>query len=218
MKNNTTLTNNSTVNQNTTNIVEIKSLVSQTSDVLKAILISFLVFILSIIFLNSQAQTVQTYTSSGTWVCPAGVTSIKVECWGGGGAGGGANQTTTGGGGGGGGSYNVNTFAVVPGIIYPFTVGSGGVGTIYSGVSGGTTVFGTLTAPGGTGGSAASSPASSAAGGAGAVAGSGGSGGAYIGGTGSSGSYINATTYQSGGAGGGAGSTGNGGNAAGLIM
>ncbi|HNP98256.1 MAG TPA: hypothetical protein PKK99_04345, partial [Bacteroidia bacterium] len=35
------------------------------------------------------AQT-QTFSSSGTFTAPAGVTSVVVECWGGGGAGGGA--------------------------------------------------------------------------------------------------------------------------------
>ena len=35
-------------------------------------------------FENSYTQTVKTYTSSKTWTCPAGVTSVQVECWGGG--------------------------------------------------------------------------------------------------------------------------------------
>ena len=36
----------------------------------------------------AQAQT-DTYTASGTWTAPAGVTTVTVEVWGGGGAGGG---------------------------------------------------------------------------------------------------------------------------------
>ncbi|MBK9320293.1 MAG: hypothetical protein IPM91_16845 [Bacteroidetes bacterium] len=52
---------------------------------------------------SSIAQTSQTYSSSSTWVAPAGVTSITVECWGGGGKGGSTifNGAETGGGGGG---------------------------------------------------------------------------------------------------------------------
>jgi hypothetical protein len=45
-----------------------------------------------------------TTPGSGSWTKPAGVTSIKVECWGGGGNGGGAPN----GGGGGGGAYAQN--------------------------------------------------------------------------------------------------------------
>ena len=130
--------NNHFMDANATNIYETKKLVFQTSKALKAILIGFLVFILSIILLNTTAQTVNTFTTSGSWICPAGVTAIKVECWGGGGAGGGANQTRTGGGGGGGGSYNSQTnLTVVPGTAYSYTVGTGGVGTITNGASGG---------------------------------------------------------------------------------
>ena len=210
--------NNHFMDANATNIYETRKLVFQTGNALKAILISFLVFVLSIILLNATAQTVQTFTTSGSWTCPAGVTAIKVEAWGGGGAGGGANQTTTGGGGGGGGSYNVQTsLTVVPGTSYSYTVGLGGVGTTGNGASGGTSIFSSLTAFGGTGGSAAVSSGTSAAGGAGGAIGFGGSaGGGFTGGNGANSIYIDASTYQSGGAGGGAGSTGNGGNASGI--
>ena len=180
--------NNQIMDANATNIYETKKLVFQTSKALKAILIGFLVFILSIILLNTTAQTVNTFTTSGSWICPAGVTAIKVECWGGGGAGGGANQTRTGGGGGGGGSYNSQTnLTVVPGTAYSYTVGTGGVGTITNGASGGTSVFISVTAPGGTGGSAAASSNSSGSGGAGGSVGLGGSGVAFIGGNGAAG-------------------------------
>lgn len=66
---------------------------------------------------------------SYTWTCPAGVTRIKVQCWGAGGGGGTPTTTTTspGGGGGGGGGYAENdNFAVTPGVTYNIDVGLGG--------------------------------------------------------------------------------------------
>ncbi|MCU0346986.1 MAG: hypothetical protein MUC59_08575, partial [Saprospiraceae bacterium] len=68
--------------------------------------------------------TSQTFTSSGTWVCPPNYTAnITVEAWGGGGSGG----TGTGRqGGGGGGAYSSSTFDVSEGS-YTVTVGAGGV-------------------------------------------------------------------------------------------
>ena len=79
---------NQQVELNSLSNSEIKTLVSETSSVLKAIIISFLVFLLSIIMLNATAQTVVTFNTAGTtsWVCPPLVTSIKVEAWGAGGA------------------------------------------------------------------------------------------------------------------------------------
>jgi len=72
-----------------------------------------------------------TFTTSDIWVCPPGVTSIKVECWGGGGAGGAAhNSSGTGncrGGGGAGGSFASAYVAVTPGASYNVMVGAGGV-------------------------------------------------------------------------------------------
>lgn len=48
----------------------------------------FLFFFL--LFTNlSFGQTTDTYTTSGTWTVPAGVTSVTVEIWGAGGGGGG---------------------------------------------------------------------------------------------------------------------------------
>jgi len=71
----------------------------------------------------------QTYTTSGTFTPPAGVTSVIVECWGGGGAGGAATGNTAAGGGGAGGSYVKNTsIPVSQGTNYTVTVGTGGVG------------------------------------------------------------------------------------------
>lgn len=75
-----------------------------------------------------------TFTASGTWNCPAGVTTVTVECWGGGGAGGsvtnagsGTSNTSTAGGGGAGGAYAIKTnIPVTPGMNYTVTVGAGG--------------------------------------------------------------------------------------------
>jgi hypothetical protein len=78
-----------------------------------------------------MAQTSpQTFNSSTTWICPAGVTSVDVEMWGGGGGGGGDGAANTAGGGGGGsGAYRkVVNVAVTPGNSYTITVGNGGSG------------------------------------------------------------------------------------------
>jgi hypothetical protein len=107
---------------------------------------------------NLFSQT--TFTSTGTWLCPAGVTSIKVECWGAGGGGAGASNSGNlyTGGGGAGGNYSVNnSITVVPGTTYNVTIGSGGTAGPSSGntngSAGGTTNFHSLLfASGGTGG------------------------------------------------------------------
>lgn len=67
---------------------------------------------------------------SGTWTCPAGVTSITVECWGSGAGGGSATSRITPGqwygGGAGSGAYAKKTMSVTPGTEYAYTVGAGG--------------------------------------------------------------------------------------------
>ena len=74
-------------------------------------------------------QTTETFTSSGSFKVPAGVTSLKVEAWGAGGAGGAATINKYSGGGGGGGAYSIiNTVEVTAGQIINYTVGSGGTG------------------------------------------------------------------------------------------
>ena len=81
----------------------------------------------------SFGQTTATFSTVGTttWTCPAGVTSVQVECWGGGGAGGGvANVKYILAGGGAGGNYEVATVQVVPGTVYNIVVGAGGVGVL----------------------------------------------------------------------------------------
>lgn len=113
----------------------------------------------------SQGQTTTPFTTSGTWTCPAGVTSIQVEAYGAGGGGGygGTTVNKQGGGGGGGGGYSKNTsITVIPGTTYTITVGTAGAGgststgaTANGGNGGNTTAtFGstTITANGGTGG------------------------------------------------------------------
>src|ERR1700690_3071633 len=62
-------------------------------------------------------QSTAPFTTAGanTWYCPAGVTSVTVECWGGGGAGGGATSNPAAGGGGAGGAYTKAIIAVSPG-------------------------------------------------------------------------------------------------------
>lgn len=76
----------------------------------------------------AAGQTVEAFGSPGIvpWVCPAGVTTVKAECWGGGGAGG--APATVGGGGGGGGEYASQTVAVTPGLTYNLSVGAGSTG------------------------------------------------------------------------------------------
>jgi hypothetical protein len=68
-------------------------------------------------------MTVDTYTSSNTWLCPTNVTSVQAECWGGGAGG----RNSGAGDGGGGGAYAKKlTINVTPGNTYTVTVGTGG--------------------------------------------------------------------------------------------
>jgi hypothetical protein len=73
---------------------------------------------------TSGGSIVQTFKAggSGTWVCPAGVTSVQVESVGAGGGGGAGADA----GGGGGGEYSAQVIAVTPAGSYPYTVGPGG--------------------------------------------------------------------------------------------
>lgn len=92
----------------------------------------------NLLFPYVPSQTVTTYTSgSGTWTCPAGVTSVYVECWGGGGCGGfvmqaASDDTLTSAGGGGAGAYAAGTVSVTPGNSYAYAVGAGGLKTWYN--------------------------------------------------------------------------------------
>ncbi|MBK8340435.1 MAG: hypothetical protein IPK99_10795 [Flavobacteriales bacterium] len=82
------------------------------------------------------------FTSSGTFVVPAGVNIITVELIGPGGNGG-----TNGGGGGGGGGYAAGNFTVSPGASYSIFIGTGGSGV--ASIAGG---LGMLANAGGNGG------------------------------------------------------------------
>ena len=136
----------------------------------------FLTIGLIVLVFQGFAQTTQTFTSTGTWTCPAGVTTIQVEAWGAGGGGGGNTSTSDGSGGGGGGAYSKSTtISVTPGTTYTVTVGTGGIGSTLNGTSGGDSWFNTtatLMAKGGNGG-IAGTLVSGAAGGTGGAAASG---------------------------------------------
>ena len=100
--------------------------------------------------LTVNAPVQQSFTSSGTFSVPSGVTAVNVLVVAGGGSGG----TWHGGGGGAGGLIYRPAFPVTPGGTVSVTVGDGGPGqpapTI--GYRGQDSVFGTLTAKGGGGG------------------------------------------------------------------
>lgn len=154
----------------------------------------------------------QTFTSSGTFTVPAGITTITVECWGGGGAGGGnTSNSVFGGGGGAGGAYAKKSISVIPGNSYTVTVGGIRTGGNAAGGNGNPSWFGTAAtvyAEGGAGGAAPNG--GTASGGVGSAAASIGDI-VYAGGNGA-----NGTSSLSGGGGGGAGSQGPGGNATGI--
>jgi hypothetical protein len=167
-----------------------------------------------LLFTASGWATTVTITTSGTWTCPAGVTSISVAVQGGGGAGGAATTTSSarGGGGGGGGCAYSSAVTVVPGVGYSATVGVGGAGGSGAGGAGGASSFSgsgitTLTANGGGGG--ALNTGSGATGGSGGTATGGASNKSGGGGDATSG------TTAGGAGGGGAGTTGGGGTGSG---
>jgi hypothetical protein len=89
-------------------------------------------FIMVMVGGNVMGQTSpQTFSTTGTWTCPAGVNFVQVECWGAGGAGGSGQGNTTkcDMGGGAGGAYSkANSISVTPGTTYTVTVGTGGIG------------------------------------------------------------------------------------------
>jgi hypothetical protein len=160
------------------------------------------------------ATSVITFTSSGSWICPVGVTTVQVECLGGGGAGGaakcGSSGHTCGGGGGGGGAYTIATeLSVSIGTKYTVTVGDGGTSSGGTSTAGGASSVNTSTPVSANGGSAGTSIAVDDAYGAG---GAGGAAGSFSGGTGA------AATSSTGGGGGGssAGNASNGNNGNGI--
>ena len=90
-------------------------------------LISFFSLLLLFLLANSMAaQTTTVFTTSGTWLCPTGVTRVTVEAWGGGGRGASSSGAGDGYGGGGGGAYAKSDISVTPGILYTVVVATGG--------------------------------------------------------------------------------------------
>jgi hypothetical protein len=174
---------------------------------------------LLLITIFGYSQTTQTYTTSGSFTVPAGVTSLTVEAWGGGGGGGGATGNPSAGGGGAGGGYVKNTsLTVIPGTTYTVTVGTGGIGSTGTGSAGNPSWFGstsTLFTVGGTGGNAATTNSSTATGATAPTTGNVGSSSTfnYYGGNGGTGG---ASGVSGGGGGGSAGTGSNGNNASGV--
>ena len=120
---------------------------------------------------------IQTFTSSTTWICPAGVTEVEylVVAGGGGGGGGTGGAGENGGAGGGAGGFRTGTgFSVTAGTSYTVTIGAGGARF----TNGGDSVFSTITSTGGGKGGQGSTAAGSdgSGGGGGGAGGSVGSG------------------------------------------
>ena len=119
----------------------------------------FLAAILISIIPLASAVTSWNYTASGTWTCPANVTSVYLQMSAGGGSGKSATTIVwgySGLGGKAGESYIKTNFPVVPGTDYVIVVGSGGAATTAdtTGTSnpGGTTTAFNQTLTGGVGG------------------------------------------------------------------
>ncbi|POY38062.1 hypothetical protein C3L50_12365 [Flavobacterium alvei] len=94
-------------------------------------------------------QSPKTYSSSGTFTVPAGVTSVTVQAWGGGGKGGSRTSGTNGYGGGGGGAY-ASSAVTVNALNAPYTVTVGtGATTTAAGNDSWFSTTGTVLAKGG---------------------------------------------------------------------
>ena len=91
-------------------------------------------------------QSIQVFSSSGTYTKPAGITKIKVYITGGGGSGGGcptSNINQKGGGGGGGGTA-IELLDATSITSETVTIGAGGGASVGDGISGGTSSFGSF--------------------------------------------------------------------------
>lgn len=179
----------------------------------RKLLLTIFLFLLAI---KLNAQSPSTFTTSGTWVCPRGVTSITVEAWGGG-AGGAStpNTNNANGGGGGGGAYaKRNSVVVIPGTTYTITVGTGGASNSNGNPSSATFGLVTIKAAGGsTGGTSTTTNATGGIGGLSSFPNSEGDLGlVFAGGNGGNGAYQPSgnNSGNGGGGGGAAGTTGTG--------
>ena len=173
-------------------------------------------------------SAIQTFTASGTFVVPNGVTRVKATVIGGGGAGG-THATQSAGGGGAGGQAVKVVGNLWPGTPYSVIVGAGGIGPASpgDGGAGGTSSFASfVSATGGAGGNGGVAPVNQAGGGGGAGVGGdvnfpgafgtdavtvgqrGGDGGGPGGGRGTSGLIQGISAPGWGGGGGGGGSNG----------
>lgn len=97
----------------------------------------------------------QTFTGSGSYVVPVGVTTVHIEAMGSGGGGAGSNANNRSGGGGASGGYITAVVTVTPGASITVTIGTAGTAGSSGGNGGvgGDTTFGSLvTADGGPGG------------------------------------------------------------------
>lgn len=122
----------------------------------------------------------QIFTTNGTFVVPAGVTTVWVSMSGGGGGGGGSSTYGGGGGGGGAAAFASYPLTVTPLSSHSVTIGNGGNGGAggNSGTSGIASSFGTLlTTNGGFGGTAGLGASGGYGGNPGGAGGSSGSGG-----------------------------------------
>ncbi len=79
---------------------------------------------------------VQTFTSSGSFQVPAGVTQVEVEVWGGGAGSFASTSSAASGGGGGGGYARKRLTGLTPGQVISVIVGAGGVGGTVGGSGG----------------------------------------------------------------------------------
>lgn len=104
-------------------------------------------------YITGSSLKSQTFTGSGTFTVPAGITSVWVTMVGGGGSGG-SNAQSSGAGGGGGGAYCLKrAVSVTPGAGVAVTIGGGGGGVNNSdGNDGGASSFGSVSVSGGIGG------------------------------------------------------------------
>jgi hypothetical protein len=180
---------------------------SGSSSFLKSFALALAMLVVGIGSALGQART-STFSTAGTtvWLCPAGVTSVTVKCYGGGGGGGRrAGVGVTGGGGGGAYASKINV-PVTPGTIYTVVVGAGGAAASPA-TAGGDSYFNTASTVMAKGGSAVANNSATGAAGGQAASCVGDVGSVFSGGTGGTGSET-----SGGKGGGGAGTGGPGGN------